>query len=84
MSTQEMVAFVPSQDKREAVATMVAKRFGSTGMGRTAIVADASELRDHFAQQRERGVERFYVWFLDFAPAATLEAFGGGVISAFG
>ena len=29
----------------------------------------------------ERGVERFYVWFTDFADPSTLEAFGAGVIS---
>jgi hypothetical protein len=31
-----------------------------------------------------RGVERFYVWFADFAPPSTLEAFGAQVIRAVG
>ena len=43
----------------------------------------ASEMIDHFSAMRERGVERFYVWFTDFASPATLEAFGAEVISAF-
>ena len=43
----------------------------------------ASELVDHFSAMRERGVERFYVWFADFAAPATLEAFGAEVISSF-
>jgi hypothetical protein len=32
---------------------------------------------------QEQGVERFYVWFTDFAPPATLEAFGAEVISTY-
>jgi hypothetical protein len=39
---------------------------------------------DHFHAMHEQGVERFYVWFTDFAPTTTLEAFGAEVISAFG
>jgi hypothetical protein len=37
-------------------------------------------LIDHFAAARDRGVERFYVWFADFASPDTLAAFGAGVI----
>ena len=38
---------------------------------------------DHFHAMQERGVERFYVWFTDFATPATLEAFGAEVISTY-
>jgi hypothetical protein len=39
---------------------------------------------DHFHEMQERGVERFYVWFTDFAAPETVEAFGAEVISSFG
>jgi hypothetical protein len=52
-------------------------------MGRTVLVGDASELRAHFAARCERGVERFYVWFCDFAKPETLAAFGRDVIHGF-
>jgi alkanesulfonate monooxygenase SsuD/methylene tetrahydromethanopterin reductase-like flavin-dependent oxidoreductase (luciferase family) len=79
VSTQEMVAFVPSEAQREEVTALTARRFG--GMGRCT-VGTADELVAHFAARRARGVERFYVWFTDFAPPSTLEAFGRGVIGA--
>jgi hypothetical protein len=78
-----MVAFVPSEGARADVEALVAKRYGATGLGRTMFVGDAGELREHFAARRERGVERFYVWFLDFAKPETLAAFGREVVSAF-
>ena len=45
---------------------------------------EADEMLDHFHAMQEQGVERFYVWFTDFAPTATLEAFGAEVISSSG
>ena len=81
VSTQEMIAFVPSEDQRSTVVDLAEKRYGATGMGRTMLIGDARELHDHFAQRRSRGVERFYVWFLDFAKPETLEAFGRDVIA---
>lgn len=83
VSTQEMIAFVPSEAARADVVALAQKRFGATGLGSTMFVGDASELRDHFAERRARGVERFYVWFLDFAKPDTLDAFGRDVIRAF-
>ena len=65
-----------------AVTAMAEKRFGATGMGKTLFIGDASEMRDHFAARAERGVERFYVWFLDFAKPDTLAAFGRDVIGS--
>jgi alkanesulfonate monooxygenase SsuD/methylene tetrahydromethanopterin reductase-like flavin-dependent oxidoreductase (luciferase family) len=82
VSTQEMIGFVPSETERSNVLAAAAKRFGATGMGRSAFIGDARELCDHFAARRERGVERFYVWFLDFAQPDTLAAFGRDVIAA--
>ena len=42
---------------------------------------DAAELREHFAGLAERGAERVYVWFTDFAAPETLAAFGHEVIA---
>jgi hypothetical protein len=73
-----MVAFVPDESHREQVATTAARRFGDMGGGLK--VGNGSELVDHFGAMNARGVERFYVWFADFAPAETLAAFGSEVI----
>jgi alkanesulfonate monooxygenase SsuD/methylene tetrahydromethanopterin reductase-like flavin-dependent oxidoreductase (luciferase family) len=83
VSIQEMVAFVPSENARADVVAVTEKRFGTNGLGRSVFVGDASELRDHYHEQCERGVERFYVWFSDFARPDTLAGFGRDVISAF-
>jgi alkanesulfonate monooxygenase SsuD/methylene tetrahydromethanopterin reductase-like flavin-dependent oxidoreductase (luciferase family) len=83
VSTQEMLAFVPTESARADVVSLVEKRFGTSGMGSTVLVGDAAELRDHFAARCDRGVERFYVWFTDFAKPETLAAFGAEVIAAF-
>ena len=51
--------------------------------GHNLVVGGRDELLEHFHETVERGVERFYVWFADFAPSATLEAFGAEVISSY-
>jgi hypothetical protein len=77
VSTQVMVAFVPSEDRREEIAELARRRFH----WRTPpVVGTAEELVDHFAAAAATGIERFYVWFTDFATPATLAAFGAGVI----
>ena len=77
LSIQDVVALVPDEGRREAVAALTARRFGWAHP----TVGDAAELVDHFGRLAERGVERFYVWFADFAPPDTLAAFGAGVIA---
>ena len=51
--------------------------------GRLPIVGTAPELVDYFGSLQERGVERVYVWFCDFAAPETLAAFGDAVIGQF-
>jgi len=75
-SVQIMVALVPDESQRAAVTETAHRRFGATGMGSTVVIGTAGELADHFAGLRARGVERFYVWFTDFAPPDTLRRFG--------
>ena len=76
-SLQVQVAFVgPGREsEREDVDTAARRRFWGGH-----VLGNASELVDYFGALAERGVERAYVWFTDFAPAETLEAFGQKVI----
>jgi alkanesulfonate monooxygenase SsuD/methylene tetrahydromethanopterin reductase-like flavin-dependent oxidoreductase (luciferase family) len=78
VSVQNMVALVPSEAEREEVTTTAMRRFG--GMG--PIIGTAPELVDHFARMHARGVDRFYAWFADFAPVATLERFADVIAAA--
>lgn len=77
LSMQLRVAFVPSEDQRETVAALAKRRFGRTGV----IVGNAAELVEYFGGLAERGVERVYAWFCDFAQPPTLAAFGADVIA---
>jgi alkanesulfonate monooxygenase SsuD/methylene tetrahydromethanopterin reductase-like flavin-dependent oxidoreductase (luciferase family) len=79
VSVQQMFAFVPQGVDRAEIEEPARRRFGYS----TLVVGGRDEMIDHFSAMRERGVERFYVWLADFAPPATLEAFGAEVISAF-
>jgi alkanesulfonate monooxygenase SsuD/methylene tetrahydromethanopterin reductase-like flavin-dependent oxidoreductase (luciferase family) len=79
VSVQQMFAFVPEGADRAAIEETALRRFGYS----TLVVGGRSELLDHFHAMQERGVERFYVWFADFAAPATLEAFGAEVISSY-
>lgn len=74
-SLQVQVAVVPSEDRRQEIAATTRRRFG-----KGPIVGSAHQLVEYFATLAERGVERAYVWFCDFAPTATLAAFGEEVI----
>ena len=78
-----MVAFVPSESARADVVALAQKRFGTTGLGSNVLIGTADELREHYEERCARGVERFYVWFLDFGKPQTLAAFGRDVIGAF-
>jgi alkanesulfonate monooxygenase SsuD/methylene tetrahydromethanopterin reductase-like flavin-dependent oxidoreductase (luciferase family) len=78
VSIQHMVALVPSEDRRAQVTELAARRFGSRGV----VVGDHEELIEFFGALRERGIERVYAWFCDFARPETLAAFGETVIPA--
>lgn len=81
ISVQAMVALVPDEASRAEVTAIATRRFGGTGMGKQLVIGDAGELVDHFARLRATGVERFYVWFADFAPVSTLDRFGSVISS---
>jgi alkanesulfonate monooxygenase SsuD/methylene tetrahydromethanopterin reductase-like flavin-dependent oxidoreductase (luciferase family) len=78
LSIQQMVAFVPDEASRASVTELAARRFGTMAGG--LVTGDAAELVDHFGRLEERGIERTYVWFCDFATPETLVAFGSDVI----
>lgn len=52
-------------------------------MATNLVIGTAAELAEHFTSQRSQGIERFYVWFVDFAPVASLHRFSE-VIAAVG
>lgn len=81
VSVQLMVGYVADESRRAQTEELVAKRFGTTGMGARVVVADAGEMRARIDELRGAGVERFYLWFTDFAEPSTLDAFGRDVIS---
>ncbi len=77
VSMQQMVAYVPDGADRAAVTELAARRFSAMHP----VVGTGPELAGHFAALAERGVERVYTWFCDFAAPDTLAAFGAEVIS---
>jgi alkanesulfonate monooxygenase SsuD/methylene tetrahydromethanopterin reductase-like flavin-dependent oxidoreductase (luciferase family) len=79
VSIQRMYTFTPEGSDTAAIEAAAQKRFGYSSR----VVGGSTEMLDHFHTMQERGVERFYVWFTDFAPTATVEAFGAEVISNF-
>jgi alkanesulfonate monooxygenase SsuD/methylene tetrahydromethanopterin reductase-like flavin-dependent oxidoreductase (luciferase family) len=73
ISLQIMVALLETEAQRDEVTALVDRRFGP--MAASVVVGTADQLADHFGSLRARGVERFYVWFTDFAPPPTLHRF---------
>lgn len=79
VSLQQMVGFIGRDADRDAVTAVSTRRFGHLGSG--LVCGDADELVEHFAGLSAQGVERFYVWFADFAQPATLAEFASNVIA---
>ena len=79
VSTQQLVAFIPNEDARAEITATAQKRFGTFGSG--PVIGTGSEIVDVYAALADRGVERFYVWFTDFAPPETIAAFGSEVVA---
>lgn len=81
VSVQQMVGFVRAGSDPDKVREVSARRFGNLGSG--LVCGDAGELIGHFSGLAAQGVERFYVWFADFAVPESLHEFGESVIKAF-
>lgn len=80
VSLQQMVGFVGRDADRTAVTERSTRLFGHLGDG--LVCGDAAEIRAHFAGLSAQGVERFYVWFADFAAPQTISEFAETVINA--
>jgi alkanesulfonate monooxygenase SsuD/methylene tetrahydromethanopterin reductase-like flavin-dependent oxidoreductase (luciferase family) len=80
VSVQQMVGFVGRTADRDEVVATSNRRFGHLGSG--LVCGDATELVEHFAGLSAQGVERFYVWFSDFATPDTLAEFAEHVIAS--
>jgi alkanesulfonate monooxygenase SsuD/methylene tetrahydromethanopterin reductase-like flavin-dependent oxidoreductase (luciferase family) len=78
VSIQQMVALLRRDSDRDAVIELTKRRFGWA----RPVIGTASELVDHYGELGERGIERVYTWFCDFAPPETLAEFGEDVIGA--
>lgn len=81
VSIQQMVGFVRSGGDPDSVREVSTRRFGNLGSG--LFCGGADELLGHFRGLAAQGVERFYVWFADFAAPDSLHEFGESVIKAF-
>ncbi len=82
LSVQQMVGFVRRDAESRAVQELSVRRFGHLGSG--LVCGDAGQLTEHFTGLAAQGVERFYVWFADFAVPDSLTEFGESVIKTFG
>ena len=81
ISIQQMVGFARSGSDPNQVRDVSTRRFGHLGPG--LVCGDADELIAHFNGLAAQRVERFYVWFADFAVPDSLAEFGESVIKAF-
>jgi alkanesulfonate monooxygenase SsuD/methylene tetrahydromethanopterin reductase-like flavin-dependent oxidoreductase (luciferase family) len=81
VSVQQMIGFARSGSDPNTVREVSTRRFGNLGPG--LVCGDADELIRYFADLAAQRVERFYVWFADFAAPDSLHEFGESVIKAF-
>lgn len=77
VSVLEMLVVVPAGDPA-GVEALARRRFGH--LGAALVIADGEGMRRHVRELADRGVERVYAWFADFADPAGLELFGREVI----
>ena len=77
VSIQQMVCMVAKDADRDSVAAVATKRFSAS----RPVIGTGPELIEHYEQLAQRGVERVYTWFTDFATPETLAAFGEEVIA---
>ena len=78
ISSQHPVGLAPTPDDLPAVTALAQRRFGSWG---GLISGTAADVAVRLAGFCDRGVERFYLQFSDFATPDTLARFGDEVIA---
>jgi len=74
VSVQQMIAFIPEESQRSEIVAKARALFAMYGGG--LIIGNGHELVDLFGAMSERGIERVYTWFADFAAVDTLAASG--------
>ena len=79
LSTQNRVTYIAPDADRAEVEGTAQRRFGDVGR----LVGDGGELVTQFRSLNDRGIDRFYAWFTDFAAPETLAGFGTEVIGGF-
>jgi alkanesulfonate monooxygenase SsuD/methylene tetrahydromethanopterin reductase-like flavin-dependent oxidoreductase (luciferase family) len=77
VSIQQTVALIGRDHDRDQVTALAKRRFGWS----RPLIGSASELVDRYGTLAERGVERVYTWFCDFAAPETIVEFGEDVIA---
>jgi alkanesulfonate monooxygenase SsuD/methylene tetrahydromethanopterin reductase-like flavin-dependent oxidoreductase (luciferase family) len=73
VSTQQMVGVLRNEQERADVTALIDRRFGLNAMAKDVVIGTVPELVDQFSGQAASGIDRFYLWFTDFAPVSTLE-----------
>jgi alkanesulfonate monooxygenase SsuD/methylene tetrahydromethanopterin reductase-like flavin-dependent oxidoreductase (luciferase family) len=75
VSVQQLVCLVPDGADREQIVATAMRRFGAMNTGGALVAGTPAELTRYFRTLADRGVDRCYAWFTDFAKPTTLEAF---------
>jgi alkanesulfonate monooxygenase SsuD/methylene tetrahydromethanopterin reductase-like flavin-dependent oxidoreductase (luciferase family) len=82
ISVQLMVAYIDDESRRAEITALVDRRFGDAAWRPSIVIGNRDELTEQFGALQDKGVERFYVWFIDFGSPGTVAAFGRDVIQA--
>ena len=78
LSTQNRVTYLAPGADHDEVEALALRRFGRVGR----VTGTGPELVEQFGALHDRGIDRFYGWFTDFATPDTLAGFGDEVIAA--
>jgi alkanesulfonate monooxygenase SsuD/methylene tetrahydromethanopterin reductase-like flavin-dependent oxidoreductase (luciferase family) len=83
LSVQLLITLVADLARRDEVVALAQRRFGAMSPAGH-LIGTADEIMPRLRDLAERGVERIYTWFTDFAAPETLATFGREVIAAVG
>lgn len=81
VSVQLMITLVHDESERAATVATATRRFGFMA-GAAHVIGSPAEVAEQLASFADRGVERVYTWFSDFAEPRTIARFGADVAGA--
>lgn len=81
VSVQLMITLVHDEAERAKTVEVATRRFGFMA-GAAHLTGSPAEIAEGIAAFGDRGVERVYTWFSDFAEPRTLTRFGADVVGA--